>query len=91
MPFEAVRVVEGYAALTMTDANCPDAVVTENVALLPLDVQPAKKRIATSAEIPMARHTTPLRLKRMSLNIRAILVWAGGSSEQTVGDCTRAR
>ena len=46
MPFEAVRVVEGYAALTMTDANCPDAVVTENVALLPLDVQPAKKRIA---------------------------------------------
>jgi hypothetical protein len=74
---DAVRVVEGYAALTMTEANCPDAVVTENAAL-PLDVQPAKKRIATIAEIPMARHTTPRLLIPKSLRITAILLGLAG-------------
>ena len=77
VPFAAVSVVEGYAALTMTVASCPDAVVTVNVALPPV-AQPATKRMAIRAEIPSARQNTPLRLMRKSLSITAILLGCRG-------------
>lgn len=71
MPFEAARVVVGYAALTTTVASWLEVVITANCAL-PLVEQPATNSAAIKTEIPRTRDTPP-RLNRKLLDIAAIL------------------
>lgn len=73
VPFDAVKVVDGYTELGLAEPCGNEDVVTANVAAFLLVVQLATNRRAISAEIPRTRLHTPLRLTRKSLNILAIL------------------
>lgn len=82
MPFDATKVVAGYAALMTTAASWLDVVTTESGAGAPppFVVQPATKRMAIRVEIARARDTPP-RLDRKLLNIAAILFGLTGLQE----------
>jgi hypothetical protein len=82
VPFDAVSVVEGYAALMTTAASWPEVVVTPNCAgvLLPplFVVHPATKSREIRAEIPRRRDTRPEQNRKL-LNIAIILFGQKGT------------
>jgi hypothetical protein len=73
VPFDAVKVVDGYTELALAEPAGNEDDVTANVAAFLLVEQPATNRRAISAEIPKTRLHTPPRLTRKLLNISAIL------------------